>query len=76
MDGSCSRHPIRELNRAAWCLSLYDPGSEKPRVTISGPVWDPLPQPPQAAEHVAMAVAADVVTENVQPFRDCLGVVR
>ena len=44
MDGSCPRHIIKDLNRAGWCLSLYDPGSEQPRVTISGPVWDPLPQ--------------------------------
>ena len=76
MDGSCSRDIIKDLNRAGWCLSLYDPGSEQPRVTISGPVWDPLPQTPQAAEHVAMAVVADIVTDTTKPVSDCLGVVR
>ena len=76
MDGSCSRHIIKELNRAAWCVSLYDKGSDKCRATISGPVWDPLPQTPQASEHVAMAIAADLVTQEALPVSDCLGVVR
>ena len=31
---------------------------------------------PQAAEHVAMAIAADIVTDIATPISDCLGVVR
>ena len=47
LDGSCLRHAIRELCRAAWAITIHDSQGALLGV-VSGPVWDQYPQTPQA----------------------------
>ena len=49
IDGSSSRHAIKELSRAAWCATLWS-DSDELLCTMRCPVWAPLPQTPQASE--------------------------
>jgi hypothetical protein len=75
MDGSCSREYLPELSRAAWALAVIDDNG-LPVITVTGAVDGTLPQTPQAAEHVPMAVLAQLATGTVKVWSDCLGVVR
>ena len=44
--------------------------------TVRGPVWNNLPQTPQAAEHVAAAAVSDLAYGPVLAHCDCMSVVR
>ena len=74
VDGSCTTHVIRELTRAAWAVSFTD--EEGRCCTVMGPVWSSLPQTPQAAEHVAMAVLSQLAAGRTEVNSDCMNVVR
>eukprot|EP00973_Karenia_brevis_P013927 1888833-Karenia_brevis.AAC.1 len=64
LDGSCDRHPIAELSRASWAACATTQSGER-ILKISGPVWDWLPQTPQAAEYVALAASAKFLQPEV-----------
>eukprot|EP00972_Heterocapsa_arctica_P093642 13813308-Heterocapsa_arctica.AAC.1 len=52
VDGSCSKGLVPELSRASWSVAMV--GKEgKLQARVSGPIWNTLPQTPQAAEFVA-----------------------
>jgi hypothetical protein len=55
MDGSCARHVVRDLSRAAFAWVFLDP-SGSIVAYAQGTVLDVLQQTPQAAEHQAMAL--------------------
>ena len=40
------------------------------------PVWQPLPQTPQAAEHCALAIAMEMAGEGAKAYSDCENVVQ
>jgi len=73
-DGSASRHPVEELRRAAWAVAFLDAEGNK-QALISGPVWQHLPQTPQASEHVGAVAAIQVLSKPTVLIGDCLGVV-
>ena len=59
VDGSCTRPYISELARASWAAAMLGP-NERILFTVRGPVMDPLPQTPQCAENVAIAVLSQL----------------
>jgi len=73
-DGSASRHPVQELRRAAWAVAFLDASGQKQAI-ISGPVWQNLPQTPQASEHVGAVAAIQTISKPTILVGDCLGVV-
>ena len=50
-DGSCTRHPIKDLCRASWGVVSLDKEG-KVFECLAGPVWSVFQQTPQAAEYV------------------------
>ncbi len=80
VDGSCTTQAIKELRRAAAAVITRVPnGTVGSRVLI--PVYAPLPQTPQAAEHLAAAFAYRAVGHGVADGgatigTDCSGVIR
>ena len=81
-DGSCTKHVIMDLCRASWAIGgVAVAGSEDAEAgnlgwVIRGPVWAALPQTAPGAEHVALAMLADATERLVQPFVDCMAVIR
>jgi len=75
VDGSASRHVVSELRRAAWA-AVFEQDNGNVQVTVSGPVWEHLPQTPQAAEHLGTVAAIQLANHPVHLVGDCLGVVR
>ena len=75
IDGSCTRTPIRELNRAAFSVVMVNP-SGKAVIKVAAPVWAHLPQTPQAAEYCAYAAAAELAAHGTCVYGDCANVVR
>ena len=75
MDGSCFRHIWKELSRAAWCIVALDVEC-KLRYCLSGPVFAPFPQTPQAGEYMAAAVSCQVGEPGFVGKSDCWNVVR
>ena len=74
LDGSCQRHVVRELSRAAWCVSMNSDGG-KCLGEVRGPVWAHFPQTPQAAEYSARCVVAQYVSFPSTLYSDCANVV-
>ena len=78
-DGSCTRHVIPQCSRASWAVAFYDSERDdpcQPKVVLVGPVWAPLPQTPQAGEHVAAAATVMAVSGPTRFIGDSLGVLR
>eukprot|EP00959_Pyramimonas_sp_CCMP1952_P100941 2111385-Pyramimonas_sp.AAC.1 len=75
MDGSCARHTIRELSRAAYAWILLGPEEDIVAYAI-GTVWDVLPQTPQVAEHQAMSLIPFFVPYSGVGYSDCMTVVK
>ena len=73
-DGSCDRHALKCLNRAAWAVVALDPLQNIPAVTITGLVPNSLYQTPQAAEFVGYAVGAELASGAVKLHGDCASV--
>ncbi len=74
-DGSCTTHVVPELRRAGFSIIIKDP-SNKPLARVSTPLWEGLPQTPQAAEFAAYAGAVQYVGGPSWFFGDCLNVLR
>ncbi len=77
IDGSCTTGVFPELRRAA--ASLVQWSREKPSGwTIRTPVPAPLPQTPQSAEHVALAVTRQFADTrlSINVASDCSNVVK
>ncbi len=76
-DGSCTTHLFPELRRAATsiCQRLENGGKGW---TIQCPVPRPLPQTPQAAEHIVLALAQRFAhpADSADIASDCAGVVK
>ena len=73
-DGSASRHAVAELRRAAWAIH-FTTADGSPKATVSGPVWEHLPQTPQAAEYLSAVAAIQLLRQPSWIIGDCLGVV-
>ncbi|CAK0826069.1 unnamed protein product [Prorocentrum cordatum] len=52
-DGSCTKPPIKEFQRAGWSLALLGPRSDRPLATMHGAVPASLPQESAVGEHLA-----------------------
>ena len=78
MDGSCIRHICKELSRAAWCVVALDVDCNLRYCLsgLSGPVFAPFPQTPQAGEYMAAAVSCQVGVPGFLGKSDCWNVVR
>ena len=50
-------------------------GPEGEHFTMTGPVWAPIPQTPQSAEHCAYAAALQLADEHAIIVSDCKRVV-
>eukprot|EP00972_Heterocapsa_arctica_P107809 15878726-Heterocapsa_arctica.AAC.1 len=73
VDGSCSKGLVPELSRASWSVAMVDKEG-KLQARVSGPVWNTLPQTPQAAEFVSLAVAAELAQGISIVYDDCSNV--
>eukprot|EP00959_Pyramimonas_sp_CCMP1952_P261359 5464352-Pyramimonas_sp.AAC.1 len=70
IDGSCQRHPIKELSRAVYAITMNaEDGTCLGEAR--GPVWAHLPQTPQAAEYAARCVAAQFLVMPTTIYSDC-----
>ncbi len=73
IDGSCTRHVVKGMQRAA--LAVVEVDSEaRPRRTLSIPLWSSLPQTSQAAEYAAFAAVAWLAKGPSTVYGDCKGV--
>jgi len=75
VDGSCDDNPVFELRRGSWAVCVTDQSGAK-LASWRGPTWNPLPNTPQAGEHVALAAAAQVLSVKTVVYADCLGAAR
>ena len=75
MVGSCTRHPIKEFSRASWGYVQVNQGTERLQVSVSGPIWGPMPQTPQSGEFGALAMVGNNLSGPAQGFSDCKNVV-
>eukprot|EP00959_Pyramimonas_sp_CCMP1952_P268512 5614402-Pyramimonas_sp.AAC.1 len=74
IDGSCQRHPIKELSRAAYAVCMHaEDGTCLGEAR--GPVWAHLPQTPRASEYVARCVAGQFIALPSIIYSDCASVV-
>ncbi len=76
-DGSCTTHVFAELRRAGSSVVQRDPGAAVVQ-RVRCPVAAPLPQTPQAAEYMVVALAQQLAQRNkrIDLAVDCLNVVR
>ena len=74
VDGSCTRHGIRELQRASFAAVVFD-GEEGVKKVVRALVPAPLPQSPQAAEFAALATAIQLLDGEATIYSDCKNVV-
>eukprot|EP00959_Pyramimonas_sp_CCMP1952_P118712 2481707-Pyramimonas_sp.AAC.1 len=72
-DGTCTRSGLRCLDRAAWAVCGFSK-EEELEVVTSGPVVFPLPQTPQAAEHLGFLVLQQMLTQESTAHVDCKAV--
>jgi len=73
-DGACTQHSAGELSRAARAaVEVNDEGEVT--ATISGPVWPPMPQTAQAAEHTGRTRAVELLDGPSTLYGDCKAVV-
>ncbi|CAK0849204.1 unnamed protein product [Prorocentrum cordatum] len=74
-DGSCTKPPIKEFQRAGWSLVLIDPRSDRPLATMHGAVPASLPQESAVGEHLAAAFVSQVADRPCTVHADFKGVV-
>ena len=75
VDGSCTRHPVRDLNRASFSVVMVNSLAQAV-LRIQSPIWAHLPQSPQAAEYCALAAACELIGGEATIFGDCANVIR
>eukprot|EP00959_Pyramimonas_sp_CCMP1952_P159790 3342033-Pyramimonas_sp.AAC.1 len=77
VDGSCSRHVVRELSRAASSVCMVGPDGQL-LAEFRAPVWSPLPQTPQGAEFSALTWATVLARQPPEStvYSDCSSVVK
>eukprot|EP00959_Pyramimonas_sp_CCMP1952_P170712 3567294-Pyramimonas_sp.AAC.1 len=76
VDGSCLRHPVRELSRAGSCIALVSDNGLLV-AEFRAPVWSCYPQTPQSAEFSAYTWAHVLsVPGHSTAFSDCANVVK
>ncbi len=76
-DGSCTTNVFAELRRAGTSVVQREPGTAVVR-RVRCPVASPLPQTPQAAEYMVVALTQQLARRNmpIDLAVDCLNVVR
>ena len=74
-DGSCIQRSAPGLSRATWAVVQMS-SDNKAVVTVSGPVWNSLPQTAQAAEHCARTAAVELLTGPARLFGDSRNIVK
>ena len=74
VDGSCSKHVIKDLCRAAWACSVFSNGERQCEMRC--PVHAPLPQSPQCAEFSGFTGAAMCLVGPSALHSDCLNVIK
>ena len=72
-DGTCTRTGFKCLDRAAWAVGGFSVVGEL-EVVVQGPVVFPLPQTPQAAEHLGFLVLQQILAEQSNAYVDCKSV--
>jgi len=72
VDGSASRHPVRELCRASWA-AIFEDKDGSHQASVSGPVWQHLPQTPQSAEYLGATAAIQLAHRPIHLVGDCFG---
>ncbi|CAK0885338.1 unnamed protein product, partial [Prorocentrum cordatum] len=75
IDGSCTKPPIKEFQRAGWSLALLDPRSDRPLATMHGAVPASLPQESAVGEHLASAYVSQVADRPCAVHADFKGVI-
>ncbi len=75
VDGSCTRHPVSDLNRASFSVVMVN-SLAQPVLSIKAPIWAHLPQSPQVAEYRAMAAACELIGGEATVYGDCANVIR
>ncbi|CAK0889869.1 unnamed protein product, partial [Prorocentrum cordatum] len=75
IDGSCTKPPIKEFQRAGWSLALLDPRSDRPLATMHGAVPASLPQESAVGEHLASAFVSQVADRPCTVHADFKGVI-
>ena len=75
VNGSCTRHPIREMSRASFAVVMCNSRGEEV-ISVTAPVWANLPQTPQASEYCAAAAAIELIGPQAVVHSDCSNVVR
>eukprot|EP00959_Pyramimonas_sp_CCMP1952_P120168 2512392-Pyramimonas_sp.AAC.1 len=74
--GSCVRHNIRELSRAAYSWVFFDAEGVQQHVA-RGVVWPSLPQTSQAAEQLQLALLPIYVPQHGPTlYCDCMNAVK
>ncbi len=74
VDGSCSTSLFPGLQRAALAVVQVDEEANLQKA-VSVPIWNTLPQTPQASECAALAAVASLLKGPSQVYGDCTGVV-
>ena len=74
IDGSSTRHPIRELSRAAKNVVMVDDTGDSV-AEFRAPVWAPYPQTAQSVEFGCWTWANVLASSSVSVFSDCSNVV-
>ena len=74
-DGSCIQRNAPGLSRATWAVVQMS-SDNKAVVTVSGPVWNSLPQTAQAAEHCARTAAVELLTGPARLCGDSRNIVK
>jgi len=76
IDGSCTKPPVIEFQRAGWSLAILDPRSHGPLATMHAPVPASLLQSSAMGEHLGGAFVAQVADRACQIYADFMGVIR
>ena len=74
IDGSCHRHPIRELSRTGFGATVLSPGGD-PVASMYGPLWAPWPQTPQGGEYGTFAAVMYMLCGPTSIYSDCQSIV-
>eukprot|EP00959_Pyramimonas_sp_CCMP1952_P120478 2519339-Pyramimonas_sp.AAC.1 len=72
-DGSCSKPPLRALQRAAWAMVVLPPSGSDPApvCAMRGVVHGSFPQAPAMSERVGVALCGQVANGPAQLGVDC-----
>ena len=76
IDGSCTKPPIKEFQRAGWSLTTLDPHSSTPLSSMHAAVPASLPQTSAMGEHLGGAYVSQIADRVVTVHVDFTGVIK